>query len=459
MRIGDYSLIGTMFSSTISKIGTTANVSAQNTATATPAERTGDVIQISISNTRIYEARTAEKNIQDGIALTQIMDQALASLQENGEKLRELAVSYNSDAINSDQKKMIEDRAKLYLAEMEHIIKNTTYNDIRIFEQDKFSIQTGVISSDTVEIKVPRLQIPHVDTSDIPNIGTGTGSKQAPNPTSADQGSQPNESGNTTAPPQQLPANDGQTGKTDNKGNHTGQTENKGKHLGQIKNKGKHTGQLQDKKSEKAKGGKNQRQEQQSTAASTVQAGNMLGQATINAGTAADFSSLLYYPSMQSVIQQYNLFSSQLSQTTPATQEVSVAGLDSTGFDGSGSTAEAPSVPSIDISKILDTQFIDQNILAPIASARNYVQTMQDILTKRLESLREKQAIEAERSYNLTELKSAEEILADIKQQMRTVDNLQLLYRFSDHYRTHILNLLYGGQQQQQNNPIMLFYV
>ena len=78
-------------------------------------------------------------------------------MQQIGHKLRELSVQYNSDILTAKDKKMIENEAKELLKEMNYIIENTRFGELKVFEKDSYIIQTGPYSGDTYEIKLPDL--------------------------------------------------------------------------------------------------------------------------------------------------------------------------------------------------------------------------------------------------------------------------------------------------------------
>ena len=146
-RINTYNKI---INSSLQKLSTGKRI---NSAADSPS----DILRISRFEAEVRGSQVAQRNIQDGISFLQVAESALSQMQQIGHKLRELSVQYNSDILTAEDKKMIENEAKELLKEMNYIIENTRFGELKVFEKDSYIIQTGPYSGDTYEIKLPDL--------------------------------------------------------------------------------------------------------------------------------------------------------------------------------------------------------------------------------------------------------------------------------------------------------------
>lgn len=118
-----------------------------------------DILRISRLNSKIRGTDVAGRNIQDGISLIQTTESALNGVQNIGQRLKELSVSYKNDSLSDDDKKAIEDEGRELLKEMQNIQDNTEFNGQKVFNKGKFSIQTGSDAISSYDIKVQGLNI------------------------------------------------------------------------------------------------------------------------------------------------------------------------------------------------------------------------------------------------------------------------------------------------------------
>lgn len=146
-RINTYNKI---INSSLQKLSTGKRI---NSAADSPS----DILRISRFEAEVRGSQVAQRNIQDGISFLQVAESALSQMQQIGHKLRELSVQYNSDILTAEDKKMIENEAKELLKEINYIIENTRFGELKVFEKDSYIIQTGPYSGDTYEIKLPDL--------------------------------------------------------------------------------------------------------------------------------------------------------------------------------------------------------------------------------------------------------------------------------------------------------------
>lgn len=137
------------------------------------ADSPGDMLRISRLNSQIGGSQVAQRNIQDGISMLQVMDDAVSSSKSIGQRLRELAVSYNDDTLSNDDKKTIQDEATSLIDEMSNLYKNAKFNGNDVFSKDQYVIQTGANSGDTYTINnnIPK-QI--LDINSLLNSATNT---------------------------------------------------------------------------------------------------------------------------------------------------------------------------------------------------------------------------------------------------------------------------------------------
>jgi flagellin len=99
-------------------------------------------------------SRAEISNSQNAIALMQIADSTLNFLSESASKMRELSVSSNNAALNSNDQSMIEAEAKSLKDAMSEAMKSATFNDKPIFG-NSFEFYTGettTINFDTIDV-------------------------------------------------------------------------------------------------------------------------------------------------------------------------------------------------------------------------------------------------------------------------------------------------------------------
>lgn len=119
------------------------------------ADSPSDMLRISRFSSEIRGSHMAQRNIQDGISFLQVTESALTQMQNIGHRLKELSVQYNSELLTTEDKALIENEGKELMKEMQHIIENTRFGKLKVFEKDSYTIQTGPYSGETYEIKLP----------------------------------------------------------------------------------------------------------------------------------------------------------------------------------------------------------------------------------------------------------------------------------------------------------------
>lgn len=146
-RINTYNKI---INSSLQKLSTGKRI---NSAADSPS----DILRISRFEAEVRGSQVAQRNIQDGIFFLQVAESALSQMQQIGHRLRELSVQYNSDILTAEDKNAIENEAKELFKEIKHIIENTRFGGLKVFDKDSYIIQTGPYSGDIYEIKLPDL--------------------------------------------------------------------------------------------------------------------------------------------------------------------------------------------------------------------------------------------------------------------------------------------------------------
>ncbi|WP_423408241.1 flagellin [Heyndrickxia sp. MSNUG] len=76
----------------------------------------------------------AQRNIQDGISFIQTADGAMAEIQDQLQRMRELAVQSVNDTLNDTDRLAIQDEVDQIKKSISHIKENTQFNEIDIFE-------------------------------------------------------------------------------------------------------------------------------------------------------------------------------------------------------------------------------------------------------------------------------------------------------------------------------------
>lgn len=119
------------------------------------ADSPSDILRISRLSSQIRGTQAAQRNIQDAISLTQIMDNSLAQMYDMGLRLKELSVQYRNSSLYVDEKDMIEKEAAELIKEMKVIMEYTKFNGINVFKHDRYEFQTGNTINDKATIENP----------------------------------------------------------------------------------------------------------------------------------------------------------------------------------------------------------------------------------------------------------------------------------------------------------------
>jgi len=125
--------------------------------------RSGDnpslILRMSRFESQIRGSQVAQKNIQDGISMTQIASASLDHASQMGQRLRELSVQYQSDTLTEEDRYAIQKEATALLKEMNHMLENTKFNGQKLFNKEEFVIQTGANRNDQYRVTMPKLKV------------------------------------------------------------------------------------------------------------------------------------------------------------------------------------------------------------------------------------------------------------------------------------------------------------
>jgi flagellin-like hook-associated protein FlgL len=113
------------------------------------------ILRISRMSSQIRGTHAAQRNIQDAMSLSQIMESSIAQMHDMGLRLKELSILYNNSILTSEEKAIIEKESIELVKEIKTIIDNTMFSGINVFAKDKFIFQTGNSIKDEITIENP----------------------------------------------------------------------------------------------------------------------------------------------------------------------------------------------------------------------------------------------------------------------------------------------------------------
>lgn len=110
----------------------------------------------------------AARNTNDGISLAQTMESGLNRINDNLQRIRELIVQ-GLNAINSSSDKYsIHEEMEKHNAEIERIIKQVTFNNIKVLDQSGYrNFQVGANDEDIVAFEMPHIYLMPLDVNNI----------------------------------------------------------------------------------------------------------------------------------------------------------------------------------------------------------------------------------------------------------------------------------------------------
>lgn len=418
------------------------------------------------SESRGYHA--AINNIQSGTSMLQTMDSTLYNVQNIGYRLHDLAVQYNSDAISDKDKSNIQDESKALIGEMQNELNNTTFGGSKVFSKDKYMLQTGPYSKDNIDIDIGKYISPlsaALSQMQNTNTSTNTDNTEKVNPIDNNSNTQNNVSVHQyklNSPTVNVPEN------TPDGYNILKYSNNSIYYEGNISNgKADGYGKLYNSKGNLIyegnwnKGIINGYGELYDNSSQKVYSG------TTNLGTPEGYGS--YY--QNGIIAYQGTFKNGYREGWGTTYDASGKSIDSRNYtdyddyktagssnfgnttgstnNSNGSTAPVSNNSSgsgADTNKDslnwLNTDYLDKNLLNPLASFRSYIGTQEEILQDRSTLEQNNETIDEGELSKIQDVDTASEILNYSKQQMLQDVNAQLFSEYNDNQRQLILKLI-----------------
>lgn len=100
----------------------------------------------------------ASRNANDAISIAQTAEGAVNEINENIQRIRELAVQAKNDSNSASDRASIQDEVKVRLEEIDRISNQTQFNGINVLSQDtKMSYQVGANDADTIEFQMEKI--------------------------------------------------------------------------------------------------------------------------------------------------------------------------------------------------------------------------------------------------------------------------------------------------------------
>lgn len=358
----------------------------------TAADSPSDILRISKFEAQMRGSKAAQQNIQGGISLLQTMDKTLETVTNIGQKLRDLAIKYNSGTLSNEEKQSAITQGKDLFDEMKEILNNTKFGNINVFKTSSYNIQTGPNGNDTLQIKIPNIFGSTKITTQETVIESKTYGIQASTPYGIPV------NGNITL---DLSKNTATSSFTIQDG---------------IKN---HSGILTftDNK----------------TARFEINWCGSKITGTLNLNNISDKTQLdgvnSYTIDKICGRKPYNVTFTLKSQQNKVIN-----------------TEKDVSIQELDFSKnadlIFNTDFIDKNIINPVSQARSYIGSKQNILEQRLSYQINNEELQESSLSKIRDVDVAKETLEMAKQELLISANIQLLSNFRDSQRQYILSLL-----------------
>lgn len=341
---------------------------------------------ISRYESQIRGTQAAINNIQDGITYLDIKDKALEHVQNIGKELKSMAVKYHNDFLTDEEKTMMLYSATELLKEINHVFNTTQYKGKNVFESDDITIQTGAFSSELFTIKQIEQQTLPEDNLDLSVYNSETNYKEV--------GTSGTNETHGTAP-------------VNGSSSSSGGTQNI---------------QSQD---------------------SNVVVSDLLGLGSIVGGVVDLVGGLLGLGgnknknnNNQSGGNQNSSNQGQNTPVNPTSENTTPPAVN--GEDGNYDTGDENQIASF-----LNTNYIDEALLNPIATARAMTGVQRNILSSRFEYQTSMEEIMRESLGRIQDVDIAKEYMNIAKNEMLMNNNLLLLHESLGDRRGMLLNLLY----------------
>lgn len=392
----------------------------------------------------------ASKNIQDANSFLETKESGLAKMDSIGQRLRDLAVQYENDLLNEEDKSLIQKESASLLKELEHSLKNTTFNGKNVFEPKDVKVQTGSSASDTFTIKSNPLFSFSFNAKEevkpVPPVVIPTPEvKPPPTPVPPIEEIEPQE-----------PVNGGATEKTYDLSVKSGPYSDPKAQMSVQGTKDPNVSTFTVKSNNQifsgtinfSTNGKN------TFEMNTRDYGKVTGEFKMDKNASKDDldgkHQFLLDKKFNSVVLDIQMKDTTVKPVVPAPKAKAVTVSNDLPKDVQAKEVQTPIVQpmatnennSKEIKFELSTDFIDKHILKPIAESRAQVGVEMNALEYRLESAGNTEVHATSHLSRVRDTDTAKEVMKMTKQQMLTDINANLFSKSLDQYRSHILSLL-----------------
>ena len=114
-------------------------------------------------NIKIHSLEVAIRNASNGISLLQTAEGGLASISDNLQRIRELAVQSSNSVHQQADHKFLNGEANELISEIDRIADNTTFNGIKLldgsFKDKTFQIGANNTANDSLTVSIPSAHI------------------------------------------------------------------------------------------------------------------------------------------------------------------------------------------------------------------------------------------------------------------------------------------------------------
>lgn len=118
----------------------------------------------------------AQRNANDGISVAQTAEGALNQVNDNLQRIRELAVQSQNDTNSADDRASIQDEIDQRLTEINRISDQTDFNGVKVLAQDQsLSIQVGANDGESIDVVLEKITADTLSLSSFNVNGPGEG--------------------------------------------------------------------------------------------------------------------------------------------------------------------------------------------------------------------------------------------------------------------------------------------
>jgi len=118
----------------------------------------------------------AQRNANDGISVAQTAEGALNQVNDNLQRIRELAVQSQNDTNSADDRASIQDEIDQRLTEINRISEQTDFNGVKVLAQDRsLSIQVGANDGESIDVSLEKITADTLSLASFNVNGPGEG--------------------------------------------------------------------------------------------------------------------------------------------------------------------------------------------------------------------------------------------------------------------------------------------